>query len=605
MKNYLLTTIAILSCIIGRAQNPTDISIAYASGGETVCKGDFIRILITAQPETLSYTYVVEEFVNNNWRTERVQTIDNGDPLEFLPISETRLYRVRANRSETKEFSVTALELSAGFDSVLKICKSDTKYDIFSALAGAPDAAGFWSGPEGNAFGEDHQPNFNPEFDQEGVYTYTVPGNGFCPEISSQLEIVVDTSDRCDTKTLADVDGDGILNAEDLDDDNDGILDSEEGAICTSADQLSPELPFFEDDFGKGGPTQSPWVVSNLQFNSGTPQDLNQDFLGEYNVATSTHLLDEENFNWTFAATDLIGNVDAGGDTDGRYLMINMNTLAFVNKPVLQISDLYLEAGITYHLEIAIANLGNRVNEIEPNLALQVINPENSDAILAEQRTGIIPRGTDNWIRYSVQFIPNVTVPAATFQIVNLVREYGLGNDIGIDSIRMYTLGCDTDGDGISNARDLDSDNDGISDTLEAGLDPELDANRDGVVDGEVDQNGVPLAVSGGLTPVDTNTNNIPDYLEDSFTLHINEINTYELGKVGIYFDSSNQQLVLENKNGDMLEKFSVFSIDGKRIVSVPAQSSHTMRIDMAGIPKGIYFISGIAYSTALRFIVR
>ncbi|BDB52317.1 hypothetical protein GENT11_06290 [Flavobacterium ammonificans] len=60
---------------------------------------------------------------------------------------------------------------------------------------------------------------------------------------------------------------------------------------------------------------------------------------------------------------------------------------------------------------------------------------------------------------------------------------------------------CDTDGDGIINSLDLDSDNDGITDARESNG---IDANGDGRIDGSVNANGVPVAANGGTTPPDT-----------------------------------------------------------------------------------------------------
>jgi gliding motility-associated-like protein len=60
---------------------------------------------------------------------------------------------------------------------------------------------------------------------------------------------------------------------------------------------------------------------------------------------------------------------------------------------------------------------------------------------------------------------------------------------------------CDTDGDGIPNYLDLDSDNDGISDVYESGG---LDENNDGMVDGPIDSDGIPVNSDGGETPPDT-----------------------------------------------------------------------------------------------------
>ncbi len=83
---------------------------------------------------------------------------------------------------------------------------------------------------------------------------------------------------------------------------------------------------------------------------------------------------------------------------------------------------------------------------------------------------------------------------------------------------------CDIDGDGIPNYLDLDSDNDGISDVIEAGG---IDGNADGKVDGAVDAQGIPVAANGGLTPpntdgtgasnpydVDSDGDGIPDSIE-------------------------------------------------------------------------------------------
>ena len=66
---------------------------------------------------------------------------------------------------------------------------------------------------------------------------------------------------------------------------------------------------------------------------------------------------------------------------------------------------------------------------------------------------------------------------------------------------------ADTDGDGVKDALDLDSDNDGINDVIEAGG---TDANGDGK------QDGTPNATTGqigtGLTPPNSDNDTVPDY---------------------------------------------------------------------------------------------
>ncbi|MBI1294662.1 hypothetical protein GC175_06850, partial [bacterium] len=70
---------------------------------------------------------------------------------------------------------------------------------------------------------------------------------------------------------------------------------------------------------------------------------------------------------------------------------------------------------------------------------------------------------------------------------------------------------ADTDGDGIPDYLDLDSDNDGINDVIEAGC--FNDANNDGFADG-VDANGDGLVDGATCSPVDSDGDGIPDYLD-------------------------------------------------------------------------------------------
>ncbi len=69
------------------------------------------------------------------------------------------------------------------------------------------------------------------------------------------------------------------------------------------------------------------------------------------------------------------------------------------------------------------------------------------------------------------------------------------------DGIPDNVVPVDTDGDGIPDYLDLDSDNDGISDLIEGGADPALDANDDGMIDDliDVDKDGIADGVDGHI----------------------------------------------------------------------------------------------------------
>ncbi|MFK7934014.1 MAG: lamin tail domain-containing protein, partial [Saprospiraceae bacterium] len=86
-------------------------------------------------------------------------------------------------------------------------------------------------------------------------------------------------------------------------------------------------------------------------------------------------------------------------------------------------------------------------------------------------------------------------------------------NDGITDIVENSVGGGDTDGDGVPNRLDLDSDNDGINDVIEA---DGIDNNNDGLADGAVGTtpttNGIPTTAGTGLLPPDTDGDGIVDH---------------------------------------------------------------------------------------------
>ena len=70
----------------------------------------------------------------------------------------------------------------------------------------------------------------------------------------------------------------------------------------------------------------------------------------------------------------------------------------------------------------------------------------------------------------------------------------------------------DTDSDNVRDFQDVDSDNDGLSDLVEGITDASNDADNDGMIDGGIDANGVPTVVASVTTPTDTDSDNVPNY---------------------------------------------------------------------------------------------
>jgi gliding motility-associated-like protein len=90
----------------------------------------------------------------------------------------------------------------------------------------------------------------------------------------------------------------------------------------------------------------------------------------------------------------------------------------------------------------------------------------------------------------------------------------GILDQVEFDACDPSSIQCDTDNDGTPNRYDLDSDGDGITDVYEA---DGTDVNKDGIADGPVDGDGVPISADGGLAPPDTDKDgNLDPYDVDS-----------------------------------------------------------------------------------------
>ncbi len=79
------------------------------------------------------------------------------------------------------------------------------------------------------------------------------------------------------------------------------------------------------------------------------------------------------------------------------------------------------------------------------------------------------------------------------------------------------TIDLDTDNDGVANRFDRDSDNDGLSDLIESGQDAAtVDVTNDGVHDGGVNGSGVPTSANGGagVAPANRDVDSIANFLD-------------------------------------------------------------------------------------------
>ena len=275
--------------------------------------------------------------------------------------------------------------------------------------------------------------------------------------------------------TATDYDGDGVIDGTDLDDDNDGILDT-------------VETPNDSIDFSNG-----------LNFSNQPVQGGN----GVYVGVSGTRLVTV--------------NPGAGGDSSGN---LRLGDNVTNNPPDYNDGDVY-RLNFDRSVEVTISNMtldiagfdnvasGGDEWRIDATGGFTIFDPDNELNIqsIGANFVELRPNGNFGGGDGSWSIITNDPVTQVTFRVA--------GNQAS--AVNVAVTAVDTDGDGVFNHLDLDSDNDGISDLIESGQDFAIvDVNNDGVHDGGVNGTGVPIAASGGsdVTPVNSDTDSLPDFID-------------------------------------------------------------------------------------------
>lgn len=235
--------------------------------------------------------------------------------------------------------------------------------------------------------------------------------------------------------TSPDTDGDGIFDDVDLDDDNDGMTDEEE--YCTTA---------------------------------------NTTFLLSQDVGTRTVVVNHADTGYLrldFSSMDNSFQLDINGTT--------------VHPSILEFENGALGAGEEYFLFQSdnafisspwVANTNGLprlrliIDETDTVTFYGTRNTTSTTLEIVQAQAGT-PFNTISWV-------PNAN------NVFTLTNQSGPGPE-GFTGVLFASALCDTDGDGLLNSLDLDSDNDGIYDIVESGVLTEAgvnDSNNDGVIDG-------------------------------------------------------------------------------------------------------------------------
>lgn len=203
---------------------------------------------------------------------------------------------------------------------------------------------------------------------------------------------------------------------------------------CTPAEKLIG-TEIYNEDFGTGaGRSTNPNVVNHTFAPTGIIQD---DF---YAVGRSIDLAG------TFMRTDVIGDVDDDGASEGRYLGVNIRgrrepggfigeIFRLNNQTIPTISGFFIS-----ELEFSIALSGTCFScSQSPNVELQII--DSSSGTLLDSDTFNAPNN-DQWTPLNLNSDVPIDLTSVDIAIVNLVAVGNAGNDIGIDNIILRPIYC-------------------------------------------------------------------------------------------------------------------------------------------------------------------
>ena len=282
-----------------------------------------------------------------------------------------------------------------------------------------------------------------------------------------------------------DADGDGVIDLYDLDDDNDGILDSDEGCSEEThvSDVWSSNTLVLADNSGGIDNTYISSISAPGTFGSGidainTNLGGSDDFPEDVSSATSSSM--------AIYGVDQSSLTNAINGDD--YFEMEFTTAASwsgsVELSILRYAQYYLAGTSTeiggqysYGLYISDDNFASSTQ-----LKGSGINGKSGSD---EENYSSTFTGADFYF-YEVD-ISYSLAPATTYKL----RYYLFGDSDGkvnLDDLSFDVVHCtDNDRDGVPNSLDLDSDNDGIADILEAGG---TDSNGNGEVDNSTDTDG-------------------------------------------------------------------------------------------------------------------
>ncbi|MGC1439687.1 MAG: putative Ig domain-containing protein [Burkholderiaceae bacterium] len=294
-----------------------------------------------------------------------------------------------------------------------------------------------------------------------------------------------------------DSDGDGLNNSVDPDDDNDGVPDNEDAlplnpneSVDTDGDGIGNNADTDDDNDGINDSNDIfPLDPAESRDTDGDGTGDNADIDADNDGIPDTTETAGSNFTYT---TALYNAPQTGGSSSQS---ISLAAQGAVIGQTVAISNVTAFGDLNSANETFTLNFNNGELSSGPvSTGLQCSGGQTAVSPPVSADVSVIDIGAG---------IPGIQVQATTSTAVN-----NLTGCTGVDyrlTITGSTVGIDSDGDGVPNVRDLDSDNDGQFDVAEAGG---VDANFDGIID-------EPATNQGSLSnPTNSDGDSLPDYLD-------------------------------------------------------------------------------------------
>ncbi|WP_411812028.1 FG-GAP-like repeat-containing protein [Chryseobacterium scophthalmum] len=326
----------------------------------------------------------------------------------------------------------------------------------------------------------------------------------------------------------SDIDGDGIIDLVDIDDDNDGIVDAVESPACfyTAAEAIVP-----------------------LKVSTGlTSSTVNSASV----IATDDIPTMHDNVSTTVAASNHIIAANQLGDITKIIYKVQYPTSISLSQMLVSTATANWGTGAFAILE------GSNDDVAYDALSVPV------SITTGAPKVWPVTLNVNNLYRYYRIRLSTVGTTQPTF--TNYEVTGTINPATYIPSAHPKPINCmvDTDGDGIPNHQDLDSDNDGCSDLYEAGVAPLTDAFTPTSTNGSGGNWGIVTLTGSQLNPsaTDVNTDGLNDSVDPDLNGIPNYISTYNqyaiannlAGCLDIDGDGINNNLDIDDDNDGIVD---------------------------------------------------